>query len=103
MLTEQMRKTFSALLTNHLVVINQEPELEEWKSLGEPRCLIEVERENGFVAAIDAAYGLQIIFSEDGKFCSWGHHETSLKNDETLVEAVCLDKNYYGVSKYLWF
>lgn len=97
MITEKMKETLSSLLSNYPIVINQEPNQAEWLEAKSPRCIIEMERANGYVAAFDTSYGLTIVFSEDGEECSWG------KNSANLPGVICLNKEYYGIEKYLWF
>jgi len=97
MLTEEMKNSLFEANSNYPIVINEDLGLEDWIAAGRPRCIIEVERKDGFVAAIDVAYGLMMLFNENGKFFGAGRY------DVVINDVVLLDKAYHGCSKYLWF
>jgi hypothetical protein len=79
---EEARKEFP-LDTNH------------WLKLGSPHIWCTVEERNGYTAQIDIAYG-QVRLMKKDKEISSGKFMCAAK------DIICLDIDYYGLTKYLW-
>ena len=97
MITEEMKKSYILVYPEFPVLINCEMEADEWIAAGRPAIVNELERKNGYVAAVESSYGKILLFSKTGELLATGSHEAV--SDKVVV----LDKYYHGVQKYLWF
>lgn len=77
---------------------------ERWENEGRPHIWITAETQDGYEVQVDKAYGgVRLLIGNEivavgNTMLTYSHTDATTK-----VEIVVLDKEYYCVSKYLWF
>ena len=69
--------------------------LDAWEAAGRPYTWEAVEQFEQYVLCLDYSYGMSALF-ENGKLVRF------FKYMESYKDIVCLDRDYYGVSQYIW-
>lgn len=92
---EKRLKQLSIVYNRKSIFVERRLENDEWEALFEPHCWVLVEEFKQYVCYIDVAYGRIALFEND-EFLSTG------KFSATHDEVIALDKDYYGISHYIY-
>lgn len=99
MLSDQRRKEYNF---DSFEKGREEWPQERWESEGKPHIWITAETQGGYEVQVNTAYGgIRLLLNDE--IVAVGDTMATYINSDNSIEVVVLDKEYYGVSKYLWF
>jgi len=99
MLLDQRRKEYNF---DNFEKANEEWPQERWENEGKPHIWVTAEKRGEYEVQVNKAYGGIRLLLNDA-IVAVGKYMAMYVNADNSVEVVALDKDYYGVSKFLWF